>query len=836
MKRLPLAAKNRRHNWPAVFFGLKLLLAIGLGTVAGAAHSSFASAQTAPFPGMLLTEGTAAGISPGADLIYLGDHRILSWAATSNQYHIWRYDPELAGPVGVFPGQSLTEGVWNVAGPDDRLTYLGDSRLLAWEPRIGQYKVQQYHLDPSRRANLLSAQSIAEGTLEPSIFDRRLIHLEANRVLVWEPATGRYQFWRYNPALTRTTNSFPGEPVAAGIWPTIRTGHELLYLGYRRLLDWEPATGQYRIWRYDPMVAGNNNPLVGDPVAEGVFDTIRAGHQLISLDDNHLLDWQPQTGQYRLWRFELMAIGALAVDDVAAKLAGQTITGVTVITHGFQSSDSFGDSLLPLAQDIHQKAGGWLLDYDVDGNGSPFFDTCTNDCGAPAPGEGGTRELVLLFDWAAGSNEHSSGWGEAAGDALFNLLVGINLLAPAASANPPYHLIGHSFGAAVTAELVERLAYFAIPVDHLTLLDPHDFDQNIYGVDTAQRLFDLGKPFGYGATVWNNVIFADVYYQTRGQPTGTPIPVPDGRPIPGAYNKLLLNELPGNPGGYPIGSSDHSYVWTCFYRATVTGALPAGCLSPLVSPDYSQTGYAFSRIKHTASRPGANFYSPGQDHKYSEPKIVDTITGQPNLSGLAELDLSVAQITQGHWRPDWLPFAITNGDFEHFNALKWDGDDLIGIPFPVICINVIGENSCPQAGWAYHGGGGDGHFTQAGSNTYLQLDWANTAHTHNSLYVPPGATGFQFDLRRQDGPEEPDQFEVLLGDQVIFSETLTEGGEDGDFITRHIPLPPSFLGQTATITFRFSTPVELLDGSTVWIDNVHFVGPTTTIYLPIMLR
>jgi hypothetical protein len=56
---------------------------------------------------------------------------------------------------------------------------------------------------------------------------------------------------------------FPLPPVTEGAWDTIRTGHELIFLGNATggtlsnvpegttdVLDWVPATGSYRIWRY----------------------------------------------------------------------------------------------------------------------------------------------------------------------------------------------------------------------------------------------------------------------------------------------------------------------------------------------------------------------------------------------------------------------------------------------------------------------------------------------------------------------------------------------------------------------------------------------------------
>ncbi|MBX3436957.1 MAG: hypothetical protein KF861_05670, partial [Planctomycetaceae bacterium] len=238
------------------------------------------------------------------------------------------------------------------------------------------------------------------------------------------------------------------------------------------------------------------------------------------------------------------------------------IAGLTVITHGFQAGPRQGDSLFPLASAIRDRADlasgadqtAWLLDYDLRAEGTAgFFDL---DLGAGDDGlnngsilTGTPRNVVLLFDWAPESNEPSSGWGEAAGDALFNLLVGTNLISLAAGAqNPALHFIAHSFGTAVTSEAVERLAAHHIPVDQVTLLDPHDFDESLT-VDTRQRLWELGQPVGYGAAVWNNVNFTDVYYETRGANDGSGFPdafVPEGRPIPGAYNRLLRagGELP----------------------------------------------------------------------------------------------------------------------------------------------------------------------------------------------------------------------------------------------------------------------------------------------------
>lgn len=203
------------------------------------------------------------------------------------------------------------------------------------------------------------------------------------------------------------------------------------------------------------------------------------------------------------------------------------LTGATIITHGFQLKNQGGDSLLTLAQSIRSFADGapddaldaWLLNYDVSGEGgSPSFNYQTSIV------SGSPREVVLLYDWAAESNEPSAGWTEAAADALFTVIVDLGLVDPATQSSLPLHFIAHSFGSAVTSEVVEKLGAFDIAVDQVTYLDPHDFDQLTIPIDGAQQQYTVGLPqsggagngHNYGATVWNNVAFADAYYQTYG--------------------------------------------------------------------------------------------------------------------------------------------------------------------------------------------------------------------------------------------------------------------------------------------------------------------------------
>src|SRR5439155_851174 len=60
-----------------------------------------------------------------------------------------------------------------------------------------------------------------------------------------------------------SADPLPDPAVVEGTWLSVRTGHQLIYLDGDRVLDWEPNSGHYRIWRYDRGVVGGGDPLPG---------------------------------------------------------------------------------------------------------------------------------------------------------------------------------------------------------------------------------------------------------------------------------------------------------------------------------------------------------------------------------------------------------------------------------------------------------------------------------------------------------------------------------------------------------------------------------------------
>jgi subtilisin-like proprotein convertase family protein/rhodanese-related sulfurtransferase len=352
------------------------------------------------------------------------------------------------------------------------------------------------------------------------------------------------------------------------------------------------------------------------------------------------LNGQGTTGTFNSWRLTVYGTKHYSTPkEMSEKIEDLNldISGATIIVPGYEPMDDEGDSMLVLADAIRDRAvdygtnvDAWLLDYDhLYGGFDPTDSQFPEDINLDDEGE-----LVILFDWTMDSRHPSPGWPEAAGDALFAMLFDLGLIWPETGvANQSLHVIGFGLGSVVASEAVERLAYYDIPVEHLTYLDPHDFDQSL-GVDGGQRLDKLGMPQDYGAAVWDNVVFADVYYQTQGE-NGIDISgslVPKGRPIPGAYNFLLSsdNYLPTAPYANNNIFGDHRYVWEGFYLSTVNGSEPninqeKGFTKDTPAPDIpivpDEIGYDFSRI--------AGFIGPYPESTfYMYPNMTDWAAGE----------------------------------------------------------------------------------------------------------------------------------------------------------------------------------------------------------------
>ncbi len=243
------------------------------------------------------------------------------------------------------------------------------------------------------------------------------------------------------------------------------------------------------------------------------------------------------------------------------------LSGVTLITHGFNSSadtwvtemaEAIGQrSDLTIDQAIYRVA---VTDpgYDegpLDVTSQWLSGLSPTDASTPNP------EIALVMDWSdvagdLGSNYTRSTFDVAA--AMAEALVSENFLNDVGQplASLPFHLVGHSRGASLVGELAHLLGKKGIWVDQVTTHDPHPVD-------------GIGEPNGedYGdapMVAWGNVTYWDNYWRLGANNLFDF----SGEPIANTHDVELSNTVLAD-GGYGLfsgGSHSDVHLW---YHGTI---------------------------------------------------------------------------------------------------------------------------------------------------------------------------------------------------------------------------------------------------------------------------
>ena len=157
---------------------------------------------------------------------------------------------------------------------------------------------------------------------------------------------------------------------------------------------------------------------------------------------------------------------------------GKPYNGVTILTHGLELDA--GGAVPAWTGELAR----WIL--EVSGGGTVLkYDTQKGTWVRNTPQTG--KAVVLIPNWAADSRIIDTGFAEAAADALFAGLVGLDNTLGQNLLKSPLHFIGHGRGAAVNTEIVQRLGvYFPDAKDvHFTTLDPPALGQASLAVPLA---------------------------------------------------------------------------------------------------------------------------------------------------------------------------------------------------------------------------------------------------------------------------------------------------------------------------------------------------------------
>jgi len=255
-----------------------------------------------PLPAPAITENTWASVREGHRLIYLGGDWVLDWVVARGDFRVWRVERNPAPGADPLPGPAVCQGNWASIRAGHELVYLGSDRLLDWEPASRRFRVWLINRAATGNADPIPGVPQTAGVWESVDRKHQLIPLGGDRVLDWKPTTGEYRVWRHDPAAVGAADPLPGPALNRGQWSSIRSDRRLVPLGNDRVLDWKPATGEFRVWRYERSAAGD--PFPGDPEVVGQWVTVRTGHELLYVDGDRVLDWEPANGHFHLYRYD----------------------------------------------------------------------------------------------------------------------------------------------------------------------------------------------------------------------------------------------------------------------------------------------------------------------------------------------------------------------------------------------------------------------------------------------------------------------------------------------------------------------------------------------------
>lgn len=220
--------------------------------------------------------GKSSQIPKGYHLIQIGNY-LLYWSPlnSDNQYtyRLLQFNPDVADPLGSYD----SSGKWT-------------NKAV----QAGNWKKSKFFFSRPDFANPGGADKGYEVGSE-------LILVSAHDfVLNWIPTPGRgtHQLFNFDAG---SPDPLPGAWGAQGAWLTIQQGHELVYVsGY--ILDRDIAKGDFTIWQFD---AQAESSLSYPAIRKGNWKKlgINSKHTLTVLG-NYVLDWESATGKFRLWEFD----------------------------------------------------------------------------------------------------------------------------------------------------------------------------------------------------------------------------------------------------------------------------------------------------------------------------------------------------------------------------------------------------------------------------------------------------------------------------------------------------------------------------------------------------
>jgi PKD repeat protein/DNA/RNA endonuclease G (NUC1) len=491
-----------------------------------------------------------------------------------------------------------------------------------------------------------------------------------------------------------------------------------------------------------------------------------------------------------------------------------------------------------------------------------------------------TKPLVLIADWFEDSTKlnYNSGTAEATADKIFASLIKLDLneklegkgeigegtkiydqkgdliYTPGSLFNSPFHFIGFGSGGVVNSEIIQRIGT-AFPkkdeqgndtqfADTFPDLQMTTIDADKVNKDRPLASDAIPEP---SIEVWDNVTFADNYYQSATEPFSYQLAGADVNIDLGGFdheevfkNRVGFTGDAGENRNINKDSNERSIAW---YEGTTN-----------INLDRVGLGAGFSN-KYPIHRRRGDFAQPEFQNTDFPWYVVDHATG-----GVIDDDRYKYSQWEGNGT-GWYYSLLGNGyykrpqgdltkrtpiSFDNTAKPRQRGDFAVPTVYDGNFDAIDSKLDVqPIPGWNNENSNGKLQkylkFGVAGNQSYaLELGNGLKSITHNPFVVPDWGT-LRFDLRvpeltggtvdvsmQSDVPgfENHDLGSISLTPAVtsvtgphtpqdIFEDRLkVDYGQTG-FETFNLPVPNALRGKVATLTFE-------VNGNTVYLDNVFF--------------
>lgn len=623
----------------------------------------------------------------------------------------------------------------------------------------------------------------------------------------------------YNRALTDTEIQ---ELYSEGGWPNVQTP---LTISNIAVTPSGPVDRGEEVTFEVTVVDNQGNPIEGGTVSG---DDFLQGNQFSAITDQNgkatYSSTVPQEQASGPYNFSFTATKQDFLDSATeTRQIAVRHFGTTVITHGLNFPD-LPDDLIDGIDDLFGTDQNWTLSMAgaiverlgrgcvvgiVGGSFESYY--CL--------GEGG--ETVLVFDWLEESTRPSEGYAEAAGDALAALL--IKGYQEGAWPLDQLHFIGHSRGAIVMSEAIQRLALYAgdgIDIDndiHFTTLDAHPWDDNIVEDNVGDPLSagdsDVnGLLNSSGVACWWNVGYLENYWHATSV-------TDDLKDLDGLDTITGCTEERQNQDLSALKEMTHGGVHAWYHGTIDLDAVTDNDVeSPIqIIDDASDTWYPTVGILGDARE--WDGFNQTLSAGVTEPSIFLEVN-RPSQGVSPYLDNTLQAPT------------IFNGDLEK-GVLEFSPDILLTPFLPVVDIitgkattaltlNVLFTDNAYDRpvwdwapGWEQHGGDANLSWLELnGFNLSLNrslLVSADQSGKHNWLYIPKDATTLHF-RAKWNGFSVSRKLTVRVGEENIRS--ISQFWPDYTYKSYSIPIPPQHRGTVKTLEF-------LLENSTGGLSSVH---------------